>query len=248
EGRGAEAVPRKVCDVMTEGVVTVRPEAPLQEAADLMIHHRVSGLPVVDSAGTLVGVITEGDLIRRVELGTSGRQPGWLSTFVHRGRIAGDYVHTHGRKVREVMTSEVISTSPNAPLSRIVDIMESQQVKRLPVLQNNTLVGIVSRADLLRALAQLLPERKVAAISDMEIRRRVLAEIDKQRWAPRMSVDASVNSGIVELRGVIYDDRDRAGLRVIAENTPGVREVHDCLMWIDPLSGTVLDTQSAERL
>jgi CBS-domain-containing membrane protein len=148
-----------VADVMTKVLVTVRSDAYLQEAAALMVQHCVSGLPVVDETGTLIGLITEGDLIRRAELGTAGAQPGWLSIFLNPGRAAREYVRTHGRKVGEIMTREVITTSPNAPLSAIVDIMESQQVKRLPVLQNQRLVGIVSRADLLRALAQLLPER-----------------------------------------------------------------------------------------
>jgi len=233
----------KVSDVMTKALVTVRSEASLQEAAALMVQNRISGLPVVDPTGTLVGMITEGDLIRRAELGTAGDQPGWLSTFLNSGRVALDYVHTHGRKVREVMTREVITTFPEAPLGEVVDIMESQQIKRLPVLENHRLVGIVSRADLLRALAQLLPERTVPAISDAELRRRVLGEINKQRWAPRTTVDATVENGVVELRGAITDERERVGLRVIAENTPGVRNVHDRLIWIEPLSGMVLDPQ-----
>ena len=230
-----------VSDVMSKVLVTVRSDANLQEAAALMVQHRVSGLPVVDDAGTLVGLITEGDLIRRVELGTAGAQPGWLSMFLNPGRAAQEYVRTHGLKVGEIMTREVITTSPNAPLAEIVDIMESQQVKRLPVLQNQRLVGIVSRADLLRALAQLLPKRKVLAISDTELRKRLLGEIGKQRWAPRTNIDATVENGIVELRGAVTDDRERLGLRVIAENTPGVRGVHDRLIWVEPMSGTVVE-------
>jgi CBS domain-containing protein len=153
-----------VSDVMTKAPVIVRSDAYLQEAAALMVEHRVSGLPVLDDTGTLVGLLTEGDLIRRAELGTAGTQPGWLSTFLSRGRAAQDYVHTHGLKVGEIMTREVITTFPDTPLAEVVDIMVSQQVKRLPVLQNHRLVGIVSRADLLRALAQLLTS-KVPALS-----------------------------------------------------------------------------------
>jgi CBS domain-containing protein len=230
-----------VSDVMTKAPVTVHSDAYLQEAAGLMVQHRVSGLPVVDDAGTLVGLITEGDLIRRAELGTAGAQPGRLSMFLNPGRAAQQYVHTHGRKVGEIMTREVITTSPDTPLAEVVDIMESQQVKRLPVLRNHRLVGIVSRADLLRALAQLLPDRKFPAISDTELRKRLLGEIEKQRWAPRTTIDATVENGIVELRGAVTDDRERLGLRVIAENTPGVRGVHDRLIWVEPISGTVVD-------
>lgn len=233
----------KVSDVMTETLVTVRADVSLRDAATLMVQHRVSGLPVVDSAGALVGMITEGDLIRRAELGTSGDQPGWLSTFLNPGRVALDYTHTHGLKVGEVMAREVITTSPDTPLALVVDTMESKQIKRLPVLENNKLVGIVSRADLLRALAQLLPDRKVATISDAELRKRVLHEIATHRWAPRATIDATVENGIVELRGAVTDDRERVGLRVIAENTPGVRGVHDRLIWVEPISGSVVDVQ-----
>jgi CBS-domain-containing membrane protein len=135
----------------------------------------------------------------------------------------------------------VISTSADAPLSEVVALMECQQIKRLPVLQKGHLIGIVSRADLLRALAQLLPERRVIEISDVYLRKRVLAEIAKQSWAPRNNIDAKVENGIVELRGVVTDDRERVGLRVIAENTPGVKGVHDRLMWVEPVSGAVIE-------
>jgi CBS domain-containing protein len=226
---------------MTDALVTVRADVSLRDAATLMVQHRVSGLPVVDTAGILVGIITEGDLIRRAELGTAGSQAGWLSTFLNPGRVAQDYVHTHGLKVGEVMAREVITTSPDTPLALVVATMESKQIKRLPVLENDKLVGIVSRADLLRALAQLLPDRKVATISDVELRKRVLSEIAKQRWAPRSLIDATVENGIVELRGAVTDDCERIGVRVIAENVPGVRGVHDRLVWIEPISGYVVD-------
>jgi CBS domain-containing protein len=213
----------------------------LAHAANLMIKSRVSGLPVVDVKGAVIGMITQGDLLRRVELGTVGRGPGWLASFFAPGRVAHDYVRTHGRSVREVMTSEVISTCADAPLSEVVELMESQQIKRLPVLQKGHLIGIVSRADLLRALAQLLPERRVIAISDVYLRKRVLAEIAKHSWAPRNNIDVKVENGVVELWGVVTDDRERVGLRVIAENTPGVKSVHDGLIWVEPVSGAVIE-------
>jgi CBS-domain-containing membrane protein len=126
-------------------------------------------------------------------------------------------------------------------LAGVVEIMESQQVKRLPVLKDGRLIGIVSRADLLRALARLLPARKAGAISNAERHQRILTEIDKQHWAPRATVDVAVANGIVELRGTVIDDREHVGLRVIAENTPGVREVRDHLNWLEPLSGAIIE-------
>jgi CBS domain-containing protein len=241
EGRDAGKAPRKVAEVMTQAPVTVRSDSTLEEAAQLMIQTRVSGLPVVDGTGSVVGMITEGDLLRRAELGTAGPPTGWLASFVAPGRAAQSYIRTHGQRISDVMTKELIFVSPETLLSEVVTLMESRHVKRLPVLERGHLVGIVSRADLLRALAQLLTERHVGAISDAELRQRVLAEISKEHWAPRMNVDCTVENGVVELRGAVTDDRERVGLRVIAESVPGVRGVHDRLIWVDPMSGTVVD-------
>jgi CBS domain-containing protein len=231
----------KVSDVMTRAPVTTSPDASLEAAANLMVRTRVSGLAVVDPNGAVVGILTEGDLLRRVELGTAGHRPGWLSSFLAPGRAAHEYVRTHGRKVSEIMTTDVVSTSSDAPLSEVVALMEAQQIKRLPVLQKGRLIGIVSRADLLRALTQLLPDQRAVSASDVDIRKRVLAEIDKHSWAPRVNINAAVENGVVELRGAVTDDRERLGLRVIAENTPGVRGVRDRLIWVEPVSGTVIE-------
>ena len=232
----------EVSDVMTRAPVTTSPDASLEAAANLMVRMRVSGLPVVDPQGAVVGILTEGDLLRRVELGTAGHRPGWLSSFLAPGRAAHEYVRTHGRKVSEIMTTDVVSTSSDAPLSEVVALMEAQQVKRLPVVQEGHLIGIVSRADLLRALIQLLPDQRAVSALDVDIRKRVLAEIDKHySWAPRVNINAAVENGVVELRGAVTDDRQRLGLRVIAENTPGVRRVRDRLIWVEPVSGIVIE-------
>jgi hypothetical protein len=143
--------------------------------------------------------------------------------------------------IHPLPTGNVVWVTPDTPLADVAEAMEAHQVKRLPVMEDGRLIGIVSRADLLRALVQLLGEREVPTISDVEIRERVLAEIEKQKWAPRTTVDVTVRGGIVDLRGAVTDDRERARLRVIAENTPGVRSVYDRLVWIEPLSGTVID-------
>lgn len=231
----------KVSDVMTRTPVAVRADATLEEAARIMVGAQVSGLPVIDDEGALIGILSEGDLLRRAELETAGQPVTWLSAFLAPKRAARDYVRTHSLRVREIMTSRVVSTSPDRPLAEVVGIMESRHVKRLPVMQDGKLVGIVSRADLLRALARLLPEHNVEAISDAELRRRVLVEIENQKWAPRTNVDVTVKNAIVELHGVITDDSERDGLRVLAESIPGVRGVHDRLMWLEPLSGTVIE-------
>ena len=206
-----------------------------------MIHHRISGLPVIDVSGTVVGMITEGDLLRRTETGTDPHVSGWRSLLIGPERLAEQYVRTHARKVEEVMTRDVVSIAPATPLAEVVALMQARRVKRLPVLEHGRLSGIVSRADLLRALQQLLPKVATAAISDADIRRRILAEVDQQRWAPRASIDIKVENGRVELRGLILHEGEREALRVLAENTPGVKSVTDQLVWVEPYTGMAVE-------
>jgi CBS domain-containing protein len=231
----------KAADVMKHRVVTIGPETTIGEAAKLMIHHGISGLPVVDRSGSPIGMVTEGDLLRRTETGTERRRPHWLEFLIGPGRLAGEYVHTHGRKVEEVMTRKVITITPATPLEEVVGLMEKHRVKRLPVIEHKKIVGIVSRANLLHALAHLAPIAPPTTASDAEIRKRLLAEMDKEPWALRGVVDAIVSNGTVELRGVIGDERQRAALRVVAENVPGVRKIVDHLVWVEPVSGMVID-------
>lgn len=239
----------KAADIMTRAVVTASPEAPIGELARVMLQHRISGVPVIDAKGTLVGIVTEGDLLRRAETGTEKRRSRWLDLLISPGRHAQDYTRTHARKVGEVMSDTVVAVTPGTPVAEIVALMESRRIKRLPVLNDGRVVGMVSRADLLRALAGLLPKVPAAAVSDAEIRKSVLAEIDKQRWAPRASVDVVVEDAVVELCGAITDEREREALRVVCENVPGVKQVLDHLVWVEPISGIVIDPpkDSGER-
>jgi CBS domain-containing protein len=227
-------------DLMTSLVVTSRPDATIEYAAQLMLQYRISGLPVTDSDGAVLGIITESDLLRRAETGTEKHHARWLSLLIGPGRLAQEYVHTHGRKVGEVMTERVFTLTPQTPLSEIVALMETKHVKRLPVVDQGRLVGIVSRADVMAALVGLLSEKLVGTPSDAEIRDQIIAEIDRQPWGPRDSVDVIVTNGVVVLKGAITDERERAALRVAAENVPGVRAVHDRLVWVDSVSGIVI--------
>lgn len=235
----------KAADVMTKDVVTATPETSIEEAVRLMLQHGVSGLPVVDDAGAVVGIVTEGDLLRRAETGTEREHSRWLQFLIAPGRLAEEYAHSHARKVGEVMTGAVVSVALETPLAEVVALVESRRIKRLPVIDKGRLAGIISRADLLSALADLLPKTAAGPISDADIRRRVLAEIDKQPWAPRGAIDAAVQNGIVDLRGVIRDERVRAGLRVAAENVPGVKLVQDHLVDIEILEGEVVEVLAA---
>jgi CBS domain-containing protein len=233
----------KAKDVMTAGVVTVAEDASINEAIRLMLQRKISGLPVVDAAGTLVGMVTEGDFLRRSELGTARHTPRWIEFLSGSGKLAENYVHAAGRKVRDVMTDKVYSVDEETPLSEVVEIMERRRVKRLPVLRGAKLVGIVTRANLLHALAGL-QQANAPASSDITIRTRLMAELEKQSWAPLVAIDIVVTDGVVKLTGAIFDERQRHALRVAAENIPGVKHVEDRLVWIEPMSGMVIEAPS----
>jgi CBS domain-containing protein len=233
-----------VADIMTQPVITAAAETKIAEAARLMLQHRISGLPVVDGGGRVVGILTEGDLLRRSELGTDRHRARWVEFIIGPGRLALDYVDAHARTVGEVMTKNVASVTAGDGLPEVVQLMEKRHVKRVPVIDNGRLVGIVSRANLLRALVHAMTRTALAdaavSHSDAEIRDYVLAEIAKEPWGPRFSVDVTADAGVVELHGSITDERERTALHVLAETAPGVKAVRDRLVWVEPLSGVVI--------
>jgi CBS domain-containing protein len=228
----------KAHDVMTWGTITVEPEASVTRAVRLMLQNKISGLPVVDAKGQLVGMVTEGDFLRRGELGTQRQRPRWLEFLLGPGRLAAEYVQASGQKVEEIMTPAPRTITPETPLEEVVGLMERHRIKRLPVVQDGKLVGIVSRANLLHALASVAREVKPAAGDDATIRERIMAECAKQTWAPHVNV--VVRDGVVGLWGVITDERERRAFIVVAENVPGVKAVHDHLAWVEPTSGMVM--------
>jgi CBS-domain-containing membrane protein len=234
-------------DVMTRNVASVRRDAPIGEAIRLMLDHRISGLPVVDGSCKIAGMLTEGDLLRRAETRTERQRPRWLELLLGPGRLADEYVKTHGRKVGEIMTEDVVSVAEDTPLAEIVPLMERHRIKRLPVLRGDILVGIVTRADLVRALAQLIDIEPTSAVNDDEIRNCVLAELAKTTWAPRAGITVVVTDGIVELDGVITNEKEREALRVAAENVQGIKGVRDRLVWVEPVSGTVIGAPEDEQ-
>jgi CBS domain-containing protein len=235
----------KARDVMTWGAIAVKPEDSVTRAVQLMLQNKVSGLPVVDDKGEFVGIVTEGDFLRRGELGTQRKRPRWLEFLLGPGRLAAEYVQASGQKVAQVMTPEAKTITPETPLEEVVRLMERHRVKRLPVAQDGKLVGIVSRADLLHALGSVARDIKPAASDDATIREQIMAECTKQRWAPHINV--VVRDGVVGLWGVITDDRSRDAFIVAAENVPGVKAVHDHLAWIEPMSGMVLLSEEDEK-
>lgn len=220
-------------DLITRSVVTVGPEEPLAEAIRLMLEHRVSDLPVVGNAGRLIGLLTERDLLHRVETGTDASRMNWLEAIIAPGHVAERYIHTHGHRVEDVMTRDVPTVTETTPLDTVIRLMESHNVRRVPVVDGERLVGIVSRSDLIRALGVLLDRGAAPDRRDDEIRDDVLAEMARHRWVKSRGVDVTVTQGVVEFRGEIFDGRMRAALRVVAEAVPGVREVRDDLVLVD---------------
>lgn len=238
-----------VSDIMTKPVISVTPETAIGEVARLMLQHRISGLPVVDRQGAVVGIVTEGDLLRRVETGTQRRRAHWVELLIAPGRLAREYALANARQTGEVMSTEIVSVTSEAALDDVVALMERHHVKRVPVIDGGKLVGIVSRANMVRALVHNLAKTAAMAAGkgadDTEIRERILGEITKQPWGPRASVDVRVAAGIVELYGSITDERERTALRVLAENVPGVTAVRDHLVWVEPMSGLVIPPEGS---
>jgi CBS domain-containing protein len=231
---------------MTWGVISVEVDAPVMRAVQLMLENRISGLPVVDAKGTLVGIVTEGDFLRRIELGTHRRRSRWLEFLIGPGRLATEYVSASGRKVNEIMTPDPYTITEDAPLEQIVQLMEKHRIKRVPVVDDGKLIGLVSRANLLHALASLAREAKPPAGNDSTIREQILSDLTKQSWAPTGLINVVVRNGVVELWGAIMDDRERQALIVVAENVPGVKDVRDHLVWIEPMSGMVAPLEDAD--
>jgi CBS domain-containing protein len=219
--------------IMTRRVITVGPETSVVEAARTMLRHHISALPVVNTEGELIGIISEGDFIRRAELGTQ-RKPGrWLKVLFGRGKSAADFVLEHGRKVGEIMSPDPLVISEQTPLEEVVQCMESNNLHHLPVLRGTQLVGIVTRSNLLQAVAYLVRDIPEPTADDDQLRGSVIAAVGNADWSPcRLSV--MVRNGVVTLGGFITDERFRRAVIVAAENVSGVESVRDNLFMVPP--------------
>ncbi len=224
-----------VRDVMTREVACVQADASIEAAIALMLERRISGLPVLDREGTIIGIVTEGDLLRRPELGTAPPKPGWIQFVVDPDRLAETYAREHGRHVSDVMTRRLVTVSPDATLAEAAELMARHRIRRVPVIEHGRLAGIVARADLLRALhAALTRSRATPSRSDSEIRAAVEAAIAEAGLFPAGRITVSVAGGDVTLHGTLTGERQRAALRAAAEAVPGVRMVRDGLACVDP--------------
>jgi CBS domain-containing protein len=227
----------RVHQIMTRKVITVKADTAILNAANLMLQHHISGLPVVDVAGKLIGIVSESDFICRGEIGTETPRIRWLDFLMGAGKSASDFVREHGRKVGEIMTRDGLRTAAeDMRLEELVQLMERQNIKRVPVVRGETLVGVVTRSDLLRAVASLARDVPDPTADDDHIRNRVIATIEKNEWRPTQ-LGVTVRGGVVHLSGMIADERFRQAAIVAAENVSGVKLVHDHLYLFDATSG-----------
>jgi CBS domain-containing protein len=218
-------------DVMVTNVITVGPDASVQDVAHILLTNRISGVPVVDRNGDLVGIVSEGDLMRRAESGTGRRRPWWLAILTGRDVLAAEYVREHSRKVADVMTRHVVTAAPDTPLHEIANLLEKNGIKRVPIVHDRKVVGIVSRANLLQALACLPGKSAVSATpTDSTIREDVIARLRAESWTRPSLVNVIVQNGTVELWGIVDSQTEKRAVRVAAEVTPGVRAVNDNLI------------------
>ncbi|MBR1163702.1 CBS domain-containing protein [Bradyrhizobium elkanii] len=227
--------------IMTRHIIAVSPHTKILDAANIMLRCHLSGLPVMDEDGTLRGMVSEGDFLERAEIGTGRKRSAWLELFTGVGRAATDFVHERGRKVEDVMTTTPITVDEQAPLDEIVHLMHKHGVKRVPVVKGKTMVGIVTRSDILQAVASLAREVPDPTADDSHIRERILREINATGWRPA-GFQVWVRNGAVHLHGLIFDERARQAAIVLAENTSGVREVRDHLCFVDGYSGYYVES------
>ncbi|MDX1432045.1 MAG: CBS domain-containing protein [Gammaproteobacteria bacterium] len=225
----------KAQDIMTGNVVSVLPETRVRDVAALMIEKHISGLPVCNKNGALVGIISEGDLLRRPEIGTEKHRPRWLSFFTSAEEQAREFSKSHALHAGDIMSKEVFSVSEDAPLDDVVGLMEKHNIKRVPVTSQGKLVGIVSRVDIVRALARR--EEQIMSPppeTDAEIRATMNDVLKHEEWAQSAVVNVIVSDGVVHLWGVIDSKEQRQALRVAAENIPGVKSIEEHLTFSLP--------------
>lgn len=225
-------------DIMSTPVIAIGPQASLTQAIDLLLEHRISGMPVVE-AGRVVGLLGDGDLVHRRELGTEHDPQSWWRRFLLNDSQAADYVRTHGHRVCDVMNPCEVTIQPRTPVAQIARLFEDRRIRRLPVLRDETLVGLVTRADLVRMLAARAhredhDDRESASGNDASIRERLIRELSTQSWWSAGASDVTVENGVVRYAGMVRGPSEQMAARVAAENVPGVRGVDDRRVTYDP--------------
>jgi CBS-domain-containing membrane protein len=218
----------RAMDVMTNEVITVDENASVQSVAKLMAKHGISAVPVVDKDNRVIGIVSEGDLLHRAETGTERRRSWWLDMVTSTDQLAAEYIRSHSGRVRDVMTPGVISVTEQTAIAEIAILLETHRIKRVPVLRDGKLVGIVSRANLVQALAMKINELPSGTeADDRVIRDKLLAELKTEKWAEVSPANVMVKDGVVHLWSSYLSERERHALVLLAQSTPGVRRVED---------------------
>jgi len=219
-------------DVMTTPVIFASPEMSVQETAKLLAEHSISAVPVIDAEGKLIGIVSEGDLVRRVEIGTHARRRSWwLELLASTRELASEYVKEHSQTVKDLMSVDVVTVAEDTPLSEVAELLERHRIKRVPVVDNGKVAGLVSRADLVRALASDTHDKRNSfAHADVEIREAILNAMSGQRWALTRG-QIIVKNGKVHLWGVIFSEEERKAVCVAAQTVPGVKQVISHLVY-----------------
>ena len=216
-------------DFMTRRVHSVRPTASVNEIVRMMVRRHVSAVPVVDGNRRVLGMISEGDLLRRVEIGTDRRKSWWYALLADPTTRARDYVKANAASAADIMTTPVISISDTTDVTEIVDLMQRSDIKRVPVVKGGKLVGIVSRRDVIRSLGKTPSGAARARGDDASIRELLRKKLSTLGWADAALVNFIVEKGVIELNGLVPSADQRDAIRVMAERIPGVRKVKDRL-------------------
>jgi CBS domain-containing protein len=213
-------------DVMVTNVITVHPDTSVKEIAETLVANRISAVPVVDDSGGLIGIVSEGDLVHRVEVGTERHPSWWLEFLAGKQALAYDYIKSHGRRAGDLMTRNVITVSEETPLNEVASLLDEHQIKRVPVVDNGKIVGIVSRANLVRALINRPQGVASKEVEASVLRDNIFTKLQSERWWPG-GVNIIVYGGVVELWGVVESQVQKDAIRVAVEVTPGVRTISD---------------------
>jgi CBS-domain-containing membrane protein len=218
----------KAADVMVSKVITATADTPVYEIANILLSNRISAVPVVDGNDCIIGIVSEGDLMRRVEAGTERRYSWWLHLVRDRGQLARDYLKSHATRAADVMTKAVVVAPPDMPLAELATLLERHRIKRVPIVDQGRLVGIVSRANLLQALAVLRREITVdRRVEDAELREQINSELVGHSLSTASQINVIVRNGVVELWGNAETQDEKDAIRVAAETVDGVHRVED---------------------
>ncbi|WP_370278357.1 CBS domain-containing protein [Pontibacterium sp.] len=221
-------------DIMTTSVITVGPDTEVREIAELLLAKRISAVPVIDDEQRVLGIVSEGDLMRRLESDSEERHSWWIENLFSQSHDAEHYIKAHGRTASEVMTRNVVTVSTDMPLHEIAATLERNHIKRVPVTENNKLVGIVSRANLLHGLtAGLVPEQE-RSVDDRTIRDSLMHELSEEVGLVSGRINVTVHEGMVQLWGIVYSEKEKQAAELAATNTPGVRSVENFLGTVPP--------------